>query len=153
MKVFNWIFSVFCILCLPVFGFHVGSILMCILGIASLPVKPIKEKWELLPKYKVLRPIIVGILFVVFCCMIPTGKKYADLETDLSTSSYEYYSELDSLGRCGVVYACIGTDLMPMEEREEIGSVNPTGWQMVKYDVVYGKYLYNICQDITMFIL
>lgn len=87
MKVFNWIFSVFCILCLPVFGFHVGSILMCILGIASLPVKPIKEKWELLPKYKVLRPIIVGILFVVFCCMIPTGKKYADSTAEISTES------------------------------------------------------------------
>lgn len=67
------------------------------------------------------------------------------LETDLTTSSYEYYSELDNLGRCGVVYACIGTDLMPTEERGEIGSVKPTGWQTIKYDVVDGKYLYNRC--------
>lgn len=67
------------------------------------------------------------------------------LETDLSTSSYEYYSDLDSLGRCGVVYACIGKDLMPTEERGEIGSVKPTGWHTVKYDVVDGKYLYNRC--------
>lgn len=67
------------------------------------------------------------------------------LETDLSTSSYEYYSDLDSLGRCGVVYACIGTDLMPTEERGSIGSVKPTGWHTVKYDTVDGKYLYNRC--------
>lgn len=53
------------------------------------------------------------------------------LETDLSTDSYEYYSDLDSLGRCGVVYACIGTDLMPTEERGSIGSVMPTGWHTV----------------------
>ncbi len=67
------------------------------------------------------------------------------LETDLSTDSYEYYSDLDRLGRCGVVYACIGTDLMPTEERGSIGSVKPTGWHTVKYDVVDGNYLYNRC--------
>ena len=72
------------------------------------------------------------------------------LETDLSTSSYEYYSDLDSLGRCGVVYACIGTDLMPTEERGSIGSVKPTGWHTVKYDTVDGKYLYaNVKNLIT----
>lgn len=67
------------------------------------------------------------------------------LEAELSTSSYEYYSELDELGRCGVVYACIGTDLMPTEERGKIGSVKPTGWHTIKYDVVDGLYLYNRC--------
>lgn len=66
-------------------------------------------------------------------------------EKDLVTSSYEYYSELDSLDRCGVVYACIGTDLMPTEERGNIGSVKPTGWHTIKYDIVDGKYLYNRC--------
>lgn len=67
------------------------------------------------------------------------------LETDLATSSYEYYSDLDDLDRCGVVYACIGTDLMPTEERGNIGSVKPSGWHTVKYDIVDGKYLYNRC--------
>ena len=67
------------------------------------------------------------------------------LETDLATSAYEYYSDLDNLGRCGVVYACIGTDLMPTEERGNIGSVKPSGWHTVKYDIVDGKYLYNRC--------
>lgn len=67
------------------------------------------------------------------------------LETDLTTTSYEYYSDLDNLGRCGVVYACIGQDLMPTEERGSIGHVKPTGWKTVKYDCVDGKYLYNRC--------
>lgn len=66
-------------------------------------------------------------------------------EDDLVTKSYEYYSELDYLGRCGYVMACIGTDLMPAEERGSIGQVKPTGWQTVKYDSVDGKYLYNRC--------
>ena len=61
------------------------------------------------------------------------------------TTSFEEYAPLDSLGRCGVTYACIGRDLMPTEERGSIGSVKPSGWQTVKYDIVDGKYLYNRC--------
>ena len=64
---------------------------------------------------------------------------------DLVTKSYESYSKLDNLGRCGVVMACIGTDIMPTEERGSIGQVKPTGWHTVKYDIVDGKYLYNRC--------
>jgi len=59
--------------------------------------------------------------------------------------SFEYYSPLDDLGRCGVTAACIGVDIMPTEERGEIGSVKPTGWKSVKYDIVDGHYLYNRC--------
>lgn len=61
------------------------------------------------------------------------------------TASFETYSQLDTLGRCGVAYANVGKDLMPTEERESIGSVKPSGWQTVKYDCVSGKYLYNRC--------
>lgn len=66
-------------------------------------------------------------------------------EEDKTTKSFEYYSPLDSLGRCGETNACIGKDIMPTEERGEIGMVKPTGWQTVKYDIVNGKYLYNRC--------
>ncbi|MCI9423226.1 MAG: DNA/RNA non-specific endonuclease [Dorea sp.] len=59
--------------------------------------------------------------------------------------SFETYSELDSLGRCGVAYASVGADLMPTGERESISQVKPTGWQNVKYEHVDGKYLYNRC--------
>lgn len=65
--------------------------------------------------------------------------------SELSVESYEFYSELDSLGRCGVTIASIGRDIMPTEDRGSIGSVKPTGWHTVKYDTVDGKYLYNRC--------
>ena len=70
-------------------------------------------------------------------------------EDDYTTDSYEYYSELDALGRCGVTEACIGVDLMPTEERESISSVHPTGWVQNQYDFVDGKSLYNRCHLIT----
>lgn len=71
---------------------------------------------------------------------IPTFSK-----DEITTESFEYYSELDDLGRCGPASACIGVDLMPTEERGSIGQVKPSGWQMAKYDIVDGKYLYNRC--------
>ena len=64
---------------------------------------------------------------------------------DGATTSFETYSELDNLGRCGVCVASIGKDIMPTEERGNIGSVKPSGWQTAKYDFVDGKYLYNRC--------
>lgn len=67
-------------------------------------------------------------------------------ESELTEQSFESYSDLDYLGRCGVAYACVGVDLMPTEERGSIGSVKPSGWQTVRYDdLVDGKYLYNRC--------
>ncbi len=66
-------------------------------------------------------------------------------EEDMTGESFEYYSALDSLGRCGTAYANIGQDLMPTEDRGNIGQVKPTGWQAVKYDIVEGRYLYNRC--------
>lgn len=83
-----------------------------------------------------------------------SGKAYTSVNgnvpyftaAELTTTSFETYSDLDSLGRCGVTYACIGQDLMPTEERGSIGMVKPTGWHTVRYDdLVDGKYLYNRC--------
>lgn len=82
-----------------------------------------------------------------------TGKPYAVIndnvpfftEEDISAESFETYSDLDDLGRCGPAFANIGTDLMPTEKRGNIGQVKPSGWQTVKYDFVDGKYLYNRC--------
>lgn len=65
--------------------------------------------------------------------------------SELTTTAFENYSTLDSLGRCGIAYANICQEIMPTEERGEIGSVKPSGWQTVKYDCVDGKYLYNRC--------
>jgi len=66
-------------------------------------------------------------------------------EEDYTEESFEDYSALDSLGRCGVAYANVGTDIMPTEERDSIRKVRPSGWQTAKYNFISGKYLYNRC--------
>ncbi len=70
-------------------------------------------------------------------------------EKDLTTEPFETYSGLDTLGRCGVAFANVCQELMPTEERGEIGQVRPSGWQLAKYDNVDGKYLYNRCHLIA----
>ena len=82
-----------------------------------------------------------------------SGEPYVVLEDnqpaftqeEITDESYESYSPLDSLGRCGVAMASVGQDLMPTEDRGSIGQVKPSGWHTVKYDIVDGKYLYNRC--------
>ncbi len=59
--------------------------------------------------------------------------------------SFEFYADLDEYGRCNVAMASIGPDLMPVEERESISAVKPTGWVNTFYDTVDGGYLYNRC--------
>lgn len=67
-------------------------------------------------------------------------------EGDLTTESFELYSNLDELGRCGTAYANICIELMPTEERNEIGQIKPSGWHTVKYnEIIDGNYLYNRC--------
>ncbi|MCD7808021.1 MAG: DNA/RNA non-specific endonuclease [Erysipelotrichaceae bacterium] len=66
-------------------------------------------------------------------------------DDEITTDVFEEYTELDSLGRCGVAYANICQELMPTEKRQSIGMIKPTGWQIAKYDFVDGQYLYNRC--------
>lgn len=66
-------------------------------------------------------------------------------DSDMTTTAFENYSDLDSLGRCGVAYANVCKDIMPTEERGKIGMIKPSGWHTVKYDVIKDRYLYNRC--------
>ena len=65
-------------------------------------------------------------------------------ENDYVSDSFEKYSKLDILGRCGVAYANICKETMPPkgDERGDISSVKPTGWKQKKHS---GEYLYNRC--------
>ena len=69
--------------------------------------------------------------------------------TDIqNTTSFEIYAELDALGRCGICFANVGLDIMPTEERKEIGQIKPSGWVQAKYpDLIAPSpgYLYNRC--------
>lgn len=83
-----------------------------------------------------------------------TGSPYCEINSNIpyfedsekTTDVFENYSDLDSLGRCGVAYANICKELMPTEKRGEIGMIKPTGWHTVRYDdLIKDKYLYNRC--------
>ena len=84
-------------------------------------------------------PEYENVPYVVINNNIPNFNK-----EDYSTKSFEIYSELDILGRCGIAYANINKKIMPKEseERESISEVRPTGWRQAKYD---GEYVYNRC--------
>ena len=66
-------------------------------------------------------------------------------DEDYNSKTFESYSELDMLGRCGVAFANIDKSLMPTTKRGSIGMIKPSGWHTIKYDNVDGKYLYNRC--------
>lgn len=72
-------------------------------------------------------------------------------KSQITDDAFESYSELDPLGRCGVAFACLGIETMPTEERGEIASVTPTGWEYGdisnnnQYDFIENGYVYNRC--------
>ncbi len=95
-----------------------------------------KEYNELI---KVL-PVYNGQAYAKINNNIPFFEDY-----EIINGSFEYYSDLDPLGRCNVAFASVSTDIMPTGERESISSVTPTGWHNKAYDIVDGGYLYNRC--------
>ena len=73
-------------------------------------------------------------------------------EEDLTETPFEYYSPLDSMGRCGMAYANICRELMPTGERGDIGMIKPSGWKQNKYEGIISEdppYLYNRCHLIA----
>ena len=119
---------------------------------------------------KKLTALILAVLCVILCACssgennavkfsaanVPefNGKAYTKLngnkpeftEKEKSkTKSFEKYSRLDRLGRCGAAFANIGTDIMPTEERGSISSVKPTGWEQNSYTFIENGYIYNRC--------
>ncbi len=71
------------------------------------------------------------------------GGKAAFTDKEMTTEAYESYSDLDDLGRCGTAEACLGEELMPTGQRDNISYIHPSGWQSDKYDFIEGGNLYN----------
>jgi DNA-entry nuclease len=87
-------------------------------------------------------PVYQGVPYVV----INSNEPFFNNEDRIRTDAFEYYSELDEFGRCGVAYANICEELQPTEERGSIGHIKPSGWHTVKYNgYIEGNYLYNRC--------
>ena len=89
-------------------------------------------------------PPFAGYPYVVVNGNLPD---FTEAELAAAAESYEFFSELDALGRCGIVHASINVELMPSEDREDIGSVTPSGWKgnnnRYDTDIVSGGYIYN----------
>lgn len=85
------------------------------------------------------------------CPYVEINNNKPDFDASLLTiDSYETYSELDSLGRCGSAIANLSKDMMPTEERGSIGMIEPSGWHTIRYDdLIEDKYLYNRCHLIA----
>ena len=50
---------------------------------------------------------------------------------------FEYYGDLDDLGRCTVAFDCLGKETMPNgQKRGSISAIRPTGWKQARYDCV-----------------
>ena len=88
-----------------------------------------------IPKYKVVKAPYVRV----------NGNKPTFTKKEIKRKSYQKFSKLDSLGRCGVAIASIGKDIMPKSKRTSISSVYPSGWHTYMYSTVAGRYLYNRC--------
>ena len=109
---------------------------------SDIAPQPAVSDEELLSQWKI--PQFVGEPYTEINGNIPF---FTDGE--ITEQSFETYSPLDALNRCGTAFACVGQDLMPTEERGSIGQVKPSGWHLVKYDCVDGQYLYNRCHLIA----
>ncbi len=91
-----------------------------------------------------------------------TGQPYIELKGNIpsftssqrkNTDSFAQFSSFDSLDRCGVAFANISIDNMPPPgSRQNIGSIRPTGWTIVRYPGIVNSeppYLYNRCHLIA----
>lgn len=83
--------------------------------------------------------------------IINNGLPYYNKE-EFSANSYEYYGNLDSLGRCTSCFCNIGPETLPVTERGDISGIKPTGYnRQTRYDIIEEweteseGYLYNRC--------
>lgn len=87
-------------------------------------------------------PVYAGQPYTVIKDNVPDFTE----EEKSCTDAFEYYGDLDTLGRCAVTFANVCPQTQPTEKRGTIGQVRPSGWHTVKYnDLIDGNYLYNRC--------
>lgn len=87
-------------------------------------------------------PVYAGQPYTVIKDNVPDFTE----EEKSCTDAFEYYGDLDTLGRCTVTFANVCFQTQPTEKRGTIGQVRPSGWHTVKYnDLIDGNYLYNRC--------
>ncbi len=104
--IISWIYSIFCIMTLPVYGFNLGTVIFALLGIAALPVKPIKALWKnITVNKKWFKPVVLAVLFVVAVFLIPEeireevnnkNKSTTEVSAENSTTTYSKVDDISS---------------------------------------------------------
>ncbi len=121
-------------------------LLLFLCGCSSLPKQEVERNTSKYTNETVQEIVSQDVNEVTDKTYVILNENQPEFESEeKTTEEFENYSELDSLGRCGVAYANVCEETMPTEDRESIGQVKPSGWHTVKYDMVDGKYLYNRC--------
>ena len=72
-------------------------------------------------------------------------------DEEITDDAFYEYTDLDSLGRAGMAWGCVGPETLPEDEREDINHIYPSGWKYNgksnnnKYDKSTGvnQYIYN----------
>ena len=133
----KYVLSLFVIICISILGYLNPNIKKQILATSSNENSLIQSSFNLdnIPEYNSSPYININ------------NNEPNFTKEELTTTSFEKYSKLDSIGRCGVAFACLSIDTMPSadDERESISSVEPSGWINKKYSTIDGGYLYNRC--------
>ena len=73
-------------------------------------------------------------------------------DADLTAVSFETYSDLDSLGRCGVAYASVGKDLMPTGNRAGHTGCYAGSFSADQHGILYPQYQYKEISSAVLFI-
>ena len=64
--------------------------------------------------------------------------------SQLKPEAFVVFSPLDSYGRTGIGFACLGRETIPTTQRGTIGNIQPSGWHTIRYDdLIEDRYLYN----------
>lgn len=121
----------------------IGIVVVVLIVLYVYYVENIYEEDPKIPIYKNIDeiPEYNGNSYVI----INNNKPYFT-DKDYETDTFEDYSSLDIYSRCGPAFANINKDLMPTTKRERLKEIKPSGWHLVKYDIIEdGKFLYNRC--------
>ena len=73
--------------------------------------------------------------------------EFAICNLNMPTWSFQEYSPLDPLGRCGEAFCNLGIDTIPKGQREDISNIRPSGWQEgnIWSNIIDGDCLYDRC--------
>lgn len=98
-NIVSWVFAVLFFLCALGSIPSLGMVLFAIVGIALLPIKPINNLWDKVPKRKIIKPIAAIILFFIASMFMPERitkqvENEVVLESTVEESSNEETTEI-----------------------------------------------------------